>query len=180
MSCNGCRALRKGCGDSCVLRPSLQWIVGHQAQANAILFAAKFFGRSDLIGFLSAVPDDRKPALFQSLLFEACGRAVNPVSGAVGLLSTGNWHLCKAAVDSVLFGRSPQPLPEFLFTVTATSTPKTDENNNNNKPSRGLERRRHGKKSIWSSFASELSSSDGRRNEDSGEGSGVKVLNLFV
>lgn len=60
MSCNGCRALRKGCGDSCVLRPSLGWIVGHQAQVSATLFVAKFFGRSDLIRFLSSVPDSRK------------------------------------------------------------------------------------------------------------------------
>lgn len=43
-------------------------------------------------------------ALFQSLLFEACGRTVNPVDGAVGLLSSGNWHVCRAAVETVLSG----------------------------------------------------------------------------
>ncbi|KAF8727822.1 hypothetical protein HU200_018386 [Digitaria exilis] len=26
MSCNGCRVLRKGCSEACVLRPCLQWI----------------------------------------------------------------------------------------------------------------------------------------------------------
>lgn len=53
-------------------------------------------------------------ALFRSLLFEACGRTVNPVNGAVGLLSTGNWHVCQAAVDTVLSGGSLQPLPGVL------------------------------------------------------------------
>lgn len=52
-------------------------------------------------------------ALFQSLLFEACGRTVNPVHGAVGLLWTGNWHFCQAAVETVLRGGTPRPLPEF-------------------------------------------------------------------
>lgn len=48
-------------------------------------------------------------ALFQSLLFEACGRTVNPVNGAVGLLWTGNWHVCQAAVETVLRGGTLRP-----------------------------------------------------------------------
>ena len=52
-------------------------------------------------------------ALFQSLLFEAVGRAVNPVSGAVGLLWTGNWHLCQKAVMAVLRRGTVEPLPEL-------------------------------------------------------------------
>lgn len=53
-------------------------------------------------------------ALFQSLLFEACGRTVNPVNGAVGLLWTGNWHVCQAAVETVLRGGTLRPIPELL------------------------------------------------------------------
>uniref|UniRef100_A0A2P2L5Y3 LOB domain-containing protein 37 n=1 Tax=Rhizophora mucronata TaxID=61149 RepID=A0A2P2L5Y3_RHIMU len=53
-------------------------------------------------------------ALFQSLLYEACGRTVNPVNGAVGLLCTGNWHVCQAAVYTVLGGGTLGPLPELL------------------------------------------------------------------
>jgi len=53
-------------------------------------------------------------ALFQSLLYEACGRTVNPVTGAVGLLWTGNWHVCQAAVDTVLRGGTLRPIPDFL------------------------------------------------------------------
>uniref|UniRef100_A0A7N0SXG6 LOB domain-containing protein n=1 Tax=Kalanchoe fedtschenkoi TaxID=63787 RepID=A0A7N0SXG6_KALFE len=171
MSCNGCRALRKGCGDSCVLRPSLQWIAGHQAQVHATLFAAKFFGRSDLIGFLSAVPHDRKPALFQSLLFEACGRTINPVSGAVGLLSAGNWHLCQAAVDGVLSGRTPQPLQE-------STTPTRTTLNNTSSKTEGIERMRSANNA--SSFTgSELLFSGNFHNQDSG-GRGGKILNLFI
>jgi Lateral organ boundaries (LOB) domain len=52
-------------------------------------------------------------ALFQSLLFEAAGRTINPVNGAVGLLWTGNWHLCQAAVETVLRGGTLRPLPEI-------------------------------------------------------------------
>ncbi|CAL1410611.1 unnamed protein product [Linum trigynum] len=111
MSCNGCRVLRKGCGENCVLRSSLRWIPTPQAQGHATLFLAKFFGRSDLLAFISAVPESQRSALFQSLLFEACGRTVNPVNGAVGLLSSGNWRLCQDAVETVLAGGSLQALP---------------------------------------------------------------------
>lgn len=51
-------------------------------------------------------------ALFQSLLYEACGRTVNPVNGAVGLLWAGNWQLCQAAVDTVLRGGALRPMSD--------------------------------------------------------------------
>ncbi|KAI7730397.1 hypothetical protein M8C21_025342, partial [Ambrosia artemisiifolia] len=54
--------------------------------------------------------------LFQSLLFEACGRTLNPVNGAVGLLWTGNWQLCQSAVVTVLRGGTLRPMPQ-LFSV---------------------------------------------------------------
>ncbi|KAG0490676.1 hypothetical protein HPP92_007539 [Vanilla planifolia] len=106
MSCNGCRVLRKGCSDSCVLRPCLRWIESPDAQAHATIFLAKFFGRAGLISFVSAVLESQRPNLFQSLLYEACGRTINPVNGAVGLLWSGNWHLCVAAVEMVLRGET--------------------------------------------------------------------------
>ncbi|EXB25090.1 hypothetical protein L484_005914 [Morus notabilis] len=114
MSCNGCRVLRKGCSESCILRPCLQWIDTADAQGHATVFVAKFFGRAGLMSFISAVPESQRPALFQSLLFEACGRTVNPVNGAVGLLWTGNWHVCQAAVETVLRGGTLRPMPELL------------------------------------------------------------------
>ena len=52
-------------------------------------------------------------AVFQSLLYEAAGRTINPVSGAVGLLGAGSWHLCQAAVETVLRGGGIRPLPEL-------------------------------------------------------------------
>lgn len=58
-------------------------------------------------------------ALFQSLLFEACGRTVNPVNGAVGLLWTGNWHVCQSAVETVLRGGVLRAIPEFSGDVPA-------------------------------------------------------------
>ncbi|KAD1878833.1 hypothetical protein E3N88_42171 [Mikania micrantha] len=114
MSCNGCRILRKGCSDKCILRPCLQWIDSPEAQAHATLFVAKFFGRAGLMSFISSVPQNQRPSLFQSLLFEAAGRTVNPVNGAVGLLWTGNWHVCQASVDTVLRGGTLRPIPELL------------------------------------------------------------------
>ncbi|KAK6923974.1 Lateral organ boundaries, LOB [Dillenia turbinata] len=114
MSCNGCRVLRKGCSETCILRPCLQWIETPEAQGHATVFVAKFFGRAGLMSFISAVPENQRPALFQSLLFEACGRTVNPVNGAVGLLWTGSWHVCQAAVETVLRGGTLRPSPEPL------------------------------------------------------------------
>ncbi|XP_023747957.1 LOB domain-containing protein 37 [Lactuca sativa] len=114
MSCNGCRVLRKGCSESCILRPCLQWIQTPEAQAHATVFVAKFFGRSGLMSFISAVPDHQRQSLFQSLLFEAAGRTVNPVNGAVGLLWTGNWHVCQASVETILRGGTLRPIPELL------------------------------------------------------------------
>ncbi|KAK4437994.1 LOB domain-containing protein 38 [Sesamum alatum] len=127
MSCNGCRILRKGCNDNCVLRQSLQGIETPQAQANATVFVAKFFGRAGLISFLSSVPLSHRPALFQSLLFEACGRTVNPVNGAVGLLWTGNWHLCQSAVETVLRGGIPNSLPEFSGLAQSPAEAKNND-----------------------------------------------------
>ncbi|KAF5739450.1 LOB domain-containing protein 38-like [Tripterygium wilfordii] len=130
MSCNGCRVLRKGCSENCVLRSCLHWIDTPEAQANATLFLAKFFGRSDLISLVSAVSEPQRPALFQSLLFEACGRTVNPVNGAVGLLWSGNWHVCQAAVETVLSGGVLQPIGGIsggAFFADACVYPQSDD-----------------------------------------------------
>ncbi|KAK9678477.1 hypothetical protein RND81_11G214100 [Saponaria officinalis] len=126
MSCNGCRVLRKGCSETCMLRPCIQWIDTPESQGHATVFVAKFFGRAGLMSFISNVPPNQRPALFQSLLYEACGRTVNPVSGAVGLLWTGNWQLCQAAVETVLRGGTLRPIPEFL--VGAPASPTTPDN----------------------------------------------------
>ncbi|KAG2316928.1 hypothetical protein Bca4012_067822 [Brassica carinata] len=115
MSCNGCRVLRKGCSENCILRPCIQWIETADAQGHATVFVAKFFGRAGLMSFISAVPESQRPALFKSLLYEACGRTVNPVNGAIGMLWTGNWSICQAAVETVFRGGSLRPVPELLI-----------------------------------------------------------------
>ncbi|MFS7998130.1 putative transcription factor AS2-LOB family [Helianthus anomalus] len=127
MSCNGCRVLRKGCNENCILRQSLTAFETAQAQANATVFVAKFFGRAGLLSFLSAVPEYQRPALFQSLLLEACGRTVNPVNGAVGLLWTGKWHLCQSAVATVLRGGTIKAMPELLSAVPTTDSDDASE-----------------------------------------------------
>ncbi|KAF8728338.1 hypothetical protein HU200_018383 [Digitaria exilis] len=106
MSCNGCRVLRKGCSEACVLRPCLQWIDTADAQGHATVFVAKFFGRAGLLSFISAVPDAQRPAA--CLICKAdhvalpsilCVRSVVPVAAA--------------AVDTVLRGGAIGPLPDL-------------------------------------------------------------------
>lgn len=104
MSCNGCRVLRKGCSENCSIRPCLQWIKSPESQAHATVFLAKFYGRAGLMNLINSGPDHLRPAIFRSLLYESCGRIVNPIYGSVGLLWSNNWHLCQAAVDAVLNG----------------------------------------------------------------------------
>ncbi|XP_010492486.1 PREDICTED: LOB domain-containing protein 41-like [Camelina sativa] len=86
LSCNGCRVLRKGCSENCSIRSSLAWIESPESQANATVFLAKFYGRTGLVNLINAVPNHLRPAIFRSLLHEACGRIVNPIYGSVGLL----------------------------------------------------------------------------------------------
>ncbi|KAL1569805.1 LOB domain-containing protein 41 [Salvia divinorum] len=104
MSCNGCRVLRKGCSDSCSIRPCLEWIKSPESQANATIFLAKFYGRAGLMNLINAGPSHLRPAIFRSLLYEACGRIVNPIYGSVGLMWSGSWQLCHSAVEAVLRG----------------------------------------------------------------------------
>lgn len=58
--------------------------------------------------------------MFESLLYEAVGRTINPVNGVVGLLWTGNWRLCQLGVETVLRGGALSPLPPE-FTIRAAS-----------------------------------------------------------
>ncbi|KAI8550067.1 hypothetical protein RHMOL_Rhmol06G0075500 [Rhododendron molle] len=182
MSCNGCRALRKGCSQSCILRPCLDWIESPQAQSNATLFVSKFFGRSDLMSFIGAVPENNRPALFQSLLFEACGRTVNPVNGALGLLSTGNWHLCQVAVKTVLSGGALRPIGAGIVTPAQTEAFHSFQKWYDNSTSKESDQE---KSSVTMSFDSEESgvfiSFDGCDYDVKDVcGEEPKLLNLFV
>nr|DAD21346.1 TPA_asm: hypothetical protein HUJ06_022809 [Nelumbo nucifera] len=67
------------------------------------------------------------PALFQSLLYEACGRTVNPVNGAVGLLWTGNWHVCQTAVETVLRGGTLRPMTDVVAGILSHDSDETSE-----------------------------------------------------
>ncbi|KAI4347180.1 hypothetical protein L6164_008015 [Bauhinia variegata] len=104
LSCNGCRVLRKGCTADCPIRPCLQWIKSSESQSNATLFLAKFYGRAGLLNLINAGTPHLRPVIYKSLLYEACGRLVNPIFGSAGLLSSGSWNLCQAAVEAVLRG----------------------------------------------------------------------------
>ena len=62
-------------------------------------------------------------AIFRSLLYEACGRIINPVHGSVEMLCSGNWLRCQAAVDSVLNGSSITQAPRYEEGATHTIMP---------------------------------------------------------
>lgn len=134
--------LRKGCTEDCSIRPCLQWIESPESQAHATVFLAKFYGRAGLMNLINAGPDHLRPAVFRSLLYEACGRIVNPIYGSVGLLWSGNWQLCQNAVEAVLRG---DPITQSVPIDAAEANngpplkaydirhvPKVDNNNNNN------------------------------------------------
>ncbi|GMJ15324.1 hypothetical protein HRI_005201600 [Hibiscus trionum] len=194
MSCNGCRVLRKGCSDTCVLRSSLRWIESTEAQGNATLFLAKFFGRSDLLSLISSVPEPQRPALFQSLLFEACGRTVNPVNGAVGLLSSGNWHICQAAVETVLQGGTLRPISGSSWAPSCDessdrfcvnlcnyesdlSLSLTARLGGERRGRRQEEENKRAKRVSFYSEESEITTFESNGNEETQD---TKILNLFV
>ncbi|GFP85308.1 LOB domain-containing protein 41 [Phtheirospermum japonicum] len=120
MSCNGCRVLRKGCSDDCSIRPCLDWIKSPDSQANATVFLAKFYGRAGLMNLINAGPHHLRPAIFKSLLYESCGRIVNPIFGSVGLVWSGNWQLCQNAVEAVLKG---DPITQIASDVAKNGPP---------------------------------------------------------
>lgn len=204
MSCNGCRVLRKGCSESCVLRHCLQWIESPEAQAHATSFVAKFFGRAGLMSFISAVPQTQRPAIFQSLLFEAAGRTINPVNGAVGLLWTGNWHECQAAVETVLRSGTLRPVSVSEFHSTSpgfngvSDSSNTFKHENQGSSSRSKRRRLYESSKLLQAIDLDLSLTQGyevsekrqldtvsRNSEEtvtttwSGAGGEPKLLNLF-
>ncbi|KAJ0095258.1 hypothetical protein Patl1_14961 [Pistacia atlantica] len=128
MSCNGCRILRKGCSDDCTIKPCLDWIKSSDSQANATLFLAKFYGRAGLINLIEAGPQHLRPAIFRSLLYEACGRIVDPISGSAGLLWSGKWFQCQAAVDAVLKGKpikQNSSSSSYSSSISSTTTTTT-------------------------------------------------------
>ncbi|KAG6529077.1 hypothetical protein ZIOFF_011271 [Zingiber officinale] len=128
MSCNGCRVLRKGCSEDCSIRHCLQWIKSSESQANATVFLAKFYGRSGLMKLVDAGPAHLRPgryflSIFRSLLYEACGRFVDPIYGSVGLLWSGGWPRCQAAVEAVLNGAPLASISSDAATSTTPSPP---------------------------------------------------------
>lgn len=52
-------------------------------------------------------------------MYEACGRIVDPISGSVGLLLSGKWVQCQAAVDAVLKGK---PIKQNLSSSSYSSS----------------------------------------------------------
>ncbi|XP_058759299.1 LOB domain-containing protein 42-like [Vicia villosa] len=70
------------------------------------------------------VPLSSRAGLFQSLMYEAVGRTINPVNGAVGLLWTGRWRFCQLGVEQVLRGNGGAltPLPDHESSEKGSSS----------------------------------------------------------
>lgn len=115
---------------------------------------------------------------------------MNPLAGAVGLLWTGNWDACEAAVDAVLRGGIPRPMaPELGLNtakglyrlepgqITSSSTSKKKEK----RISLGLcltrrpKRPRSATPSDESAMTSELRSGEAQFDEEQ-----PQLLDLFV
>jgi len=79
LSCNGCRILRKGCGEDCAIRPCLEWINTPQAQANATLFLAKFYGRAGLVNLIDSAPQHNGPGKFNIYVYFIFGKIIGDV-----------------------------------------------------------------------------------------------------
>ncbi|KAL4201437.1 hypothetical protein AMTRI_Chr02g258700 [Amborella trichopoda] len=54
------------------------------------------------MNLINVGPNHLRPAIFRSLLYEACGSIVNPIYGSVGLLWSDSWQLCQADVLRLL------------------------------------------------------------------------------
>lgn len=52
---------------------------------------------------------------------------MNPVNGAIGMLWTGNWNICQAAVETVLRGGSLRPIPELGGGFAGFPSPTSEE-----------------------------------------------------
>ena len=63
MSGNGCMALGRNYGDTCVLRPCLEGINSPQAQVNVVVFVSNYFGANKLIEPLSAIPEAHRTGM---------------------------------------------------------------------------------------------------------------------
>ncbi|KAF1868991.1 hypothetical protein Lal_00048271 [Lupinus albus] len=81
LSCNGCRILRKGCSDDCIIRPCLEWINCPESQANATLFLAKFYGRAGLLNLINAAPQPLRPVTYH--WFEIMNKTLFGISDSI-------------------------------------------------------------------------------------------------
>lgn len=186
--------LRKGCTEDCSIRPCLQWIESPESQAHATVFLAKFYGRAGLMNLINAGPDHLRPAVFRSLLYEACGRIVNPIYGSVGLLWSGNWQLCQNAVEAVLRG---DPITQSVPIDAAEANngpplkaydirhvPKVDNNNNNSNELHRVRNRskfkRHGKEVNVVSMSHDSSLSHQSEAVMNGEGESRETESLVT
>ena len=52
---------------------------------------------------------------------------MNPVNGAVGMLWTGNWHVCQAAVETVLRGGTLRPISDLHESPSLNSSDESTE-----------------------------------------------------
>lgn len=104
------------------------------------------------------------------------------MNGAVGLMLSGNWHVCHAAVETVLAGGVLRPLPEIFAGVL---TPILDDSfackNGYNSDFRLSQKPAFDLSLIPDSYNSTaLDSSEMTSNNNNCGGDKKRLLNLFV
>lgn len=97
---------------------------------------------------------------------------MNPVNGAIGLLSTGNWHLCEAGVRTVLAGGTPAVL------MNSSQIPVTDGTSGVAEAAGALSEMMIGNLEVASSSGDDVS--DVMMSLRCSDGEEPKLLNLLV
>jgi len=102
------------------------------------------------------------------------------VNGAVGLLSSGNWHLCQAAVDTVLRGGVLRPFPPDLLARALAGPPCAAAFIPAMDPTTMMSFWRNQQTQTTSLGSSEMSGITTEENDRDALGQNRKLLNLFV
>lgn len=97
--------------------------------------------------------------MFSSLLYDACGRMLDPIFGSVGLVGSGNWEVCQAGVESILRGNSASHVVPMEAMAGDLHRVKTKDRFKN--VSRAKPRRKQRKSALLNNHIVSRSKSDG-------------------
>ncbi|GAA0162746.1 hypothetical protein Leryth_024887 [Lithospermum erythrorhizon] len=91
--------------------PCLNWMNSSVLQDSAVTILAKFYNPKEVLDILCHTPQHRRAGVLVCLLYEVCGRLLDPENGLEGLFRSGHWEKCYYAVRAILKGETITPLP---------------------------------------------------------------------